>query len=177
MYRYIIIVLIAPILACKPGHQSQERISVAPVIATSLADTTGQIKRTEAEWKAILTPEQYHVLREKGTDPRFTGKFTYTKDKGTYSCAACGQQLFTSDMKFDSECGWPSFDDELPGAIDKHTDADGRRVEILCSHCGGHLGHVFTGERMTAKNTRHCVNSISMKFIKEGDPLPEILES
>lgn len=166
MYRSIFIVLIAPILACKPGDQSQKINPGARVITTSQADTTGKIKRTEAEWKAILTPEQYHVLREKGTDPRFTGKLTYTKDKGTYSCAACGQALFTSDMKFDSECGWPSFDKELAGDRIK-TVVDNSygmvRTEILCARCGSHLGHLFDdGPTLTGK--RYCVNSTSLTF-------------
>ena len=168
MYRYVLIVLIAPLLACKPDRQTQEANLKSPAIQTSLADTTGKMKRTEAEWKAILTPEQYHVLREKGTDPRFTGKFTYTKDKGTYSCAACGNPLFTSDMKFDSECGWPSFDKELAGDRIK-TVVDNSygmvRTEILCARCGSHLGHLFDdGPTLTGK--RYCVNSTSLDFTK-----------
>jgi peptide methionine sulfoxide reductase msrA/msrB len=115
-----------------------------------------------------LTPEEERVIVHKGTEPPFTGKYVNSFEKGVYTCKRCGAKLFESSSKFPTACGWPSFDDQIKGAVTMVPDADGVRMEIICSHCGAHLGHVFFGEHLTPKNTRYCVNSISMNFIPAG---------
>ena len=120
------------------------------------------------QWNA-LTPEEAKVIVNKGTERPFTGEYTAHHDKGIYICRRCEAALYRSSDKFNSGCGWPAFDDAVPGAVIETPDADGQRTEITCASCGAHLGHIFKGERMTRKNTRHCVNSISMRFIPEAD--------
>ena len=128
------------------------------------------IVRTEQEWKELLTAEQYRVLRKKGTEHPFTGAYDHFFEKGIYVCAGCGEELFTSDAKFDSGCGWPAFDREVvEGAVEFHHDKSFgmTRTEILCNHCGGHLGHVFD-DGPTATKQRFCVNSASLNFSNKG---------
>ena len=127
-----------------------------------------KVVKTDAEWRKELTSEQYHVLREKGTERAFTGEYAHSKDKGVYLCAACGNELFKSDTKFDSGTGWPSFYTAENGKVTTETDtAHGmERTEVMCARCGGHLGHVFDdGPKPTGQ--RYCINSVSLKLQKE----------
>jgi methionine-R-sulfoxide reductase len=112
-----------------------------------------------------LTPEEKHVIEDKGTERPFTGEYDDFYEEGTYICRRCNTPLYTSDSKFNAHCGWPAFDQEIPGKVKRLPDPDGSRTEIECATCGAHLGHVFTGEGLTATDTRHCVNSLSMRFI------------
>ena len=114
-----------------------------------------------------LTPAEKRVIIDKGTEAPWTGKYLDNKEEGVYTCKQCGAVLYKSEDKFDSHCGWPSFDDEVEGAVKRVSDKDGIRTEIVCANCGAHLGHVFLGEGFTSKNTRHCVNSISLNFVPE----------
>lgn len=122
-----------------------------------------------------LTPEEEYVILHKGTEAPFSGEYDNFYEDGTFVCRRCNAPLFSAKSKFDAGCGWPAFDENYPDAVKRLPDPDGRRTEIECANCGGHLGHVFMGERLTAKNTRHCVNSLSIRFIPKGRTLPEVL--
>ena len=121
---------------------------------------------TEAAFNE-LTPEERYVIEMKGTERPFTGEYDDFYEDGRYICRRCNAELYRSEDKFDAYCGWPAFDDEMPDAVTRLPDPDGMRTEIECANCGGHLGHVFLGEYLTDKNTRHCVNSLSIKFVPE----------
>lgn len=136
---------------------------------------TGKGKKMDEPEYNKLSAEERWVLLNKGTEYAFTGKYTDHFVEGTYICKRCNAPLYKSDDKFHSGCGWPAFDDEIKGSIHRETDADGMRIEITCKNCGGHLGHVFNGEKMTKKDSRHCVNSISIKFVPKGKELPKVI--
>ncbi len=153
MYTLAGFLLLSSVTAC-----AQKQSKAAPVVTTT--------KKDMSNWNK-LTKEEEAVIVHKGTEYPGTGALLNNKEKGTYTCKRCNAALYRSETKFESHCGWPSFDDEIPGAVNRIPDADGSRTEIVCANCGGHLGHVFLGEGFTAKDTRHCVNSVSMNFVPD----------
>ncbi|KAJ4873875.1 hypothetical protein Rs2_44384 [Raphanus sativus] len=155
---------VTPRFASSPPNLSLLRRGFRRITAMG-SSAPGSVNKGEEEWRAILSPEQFRILRQKGTEYPGTGEYNKVFADGIYSCAGCGTPLYKSATKFDSGCGWPAFFDGLPGAINRTADPDGRRIEITCAACGGHLGHVFKGEGFpTPTDERHCVNSVSLKF-------------
>lgn len=151
----------------------------AKTVSDKKEEKIDHTKDQEVQWVEKYNPLSQaaaYVLRYKGTQPRSNGGYTNTTAKGTYVCRQCNAKLYYSTDKFKSHCGWPSFDDEIDGAVKRQLDADGYRVEIVCANCDGHLGHVFEGEQLTPKNTRHCVNTISMVLVPADQPLPPVLK-
>jgi len=123
-----------------------------------------------------LTSEEKRIIEDKGTEAPFSGEYDNFYEDGTFICRRCNAPLFSSKAKFEAGCGWPAFDENFPNAVKRLTDPDGQRTEIECENCGAHLGHVFEGERLTDKNTRHCVNSLSIRFIPKGEELPKVIQ-
>ena len=158
MYKTLSLISIFIILSCQTKQMPIKPNMMKP-----------KINKSDAEWEKILTPQQFHILRRKGTDLPGTDKYTYNFEDGIYKCAACGAPLFKSDNKYESHCGWPSFDDAIEGAIIMQPDNSHNmtRTEIICANCGGHLGHVFNDGPRETTGKRYCVNSTSLNLVKK----------
>lgn len=157
MKKILLLVILLSLNSCQAQEKKKEQPKPGKF----------KVEKTDAEWKAQLTPEEYEVLRNKGTERAFTGKYTNNFEKGIYVCAACSNPLFYSDDKFHSDCGWPSFDKAIKGSVIYKNDLSFgmKRVEVMCANCGGHLGHVFDDGPKETTGERFCTNSVSVKFI------------
>src|SRR5690606_6525423 len=166
MKKILLLTMVFSLMACNGQEKKQSAPNKAEQTTKHLA-TNGKLQKTDAEWKQVLTEEQYEVLRQKGTERPFTGEYYKHFENGVYVCAGCGNPLFKSDAKFDSSCGWPSFDQAIEkSVIYKEDNSYGmQRTEVMCANCGGHLGHVFDDGPKETTGNRFCTNSVSIRFI------------
>lgn len=169
--RRLLFMSLLTLLFCGCSASDPATTALNPVDETNATESGTSTSQTMTKYNELNDFEQYVIL-QKGTERAGVGEYTDTDTDGTYICRQCNAQLYKSSHKFHSNCGWPAFDDEIEGAVKRVPDSDGFRIEIVCDNCDGHLGHVFLGEGFTNKNTRHCVNSISMRFVPEGDEIP-----